>query len=265
MSSRSRTSRTRCSALLASWDLSPTGFLIVVNILLLLLGCVLEGTTILLVIVPVFIPTAQALGIDLVHFGVVVRGQHHAGPDHAALWPAALHHDQHRRACRCGTSCATCCRSSYAMIAARCCHHLLPGHRAVAAPPVRLPGSETDDEADLRPQRPQPQPARQARAGDLRHHDAGRDRGDVPRGGRRPPGAASTRPTARTRSSTGSTRRSTRAPASSSTRPAFTFTSIALLDALKMFPARSSSSTSPTSTAASRSITTPTSRWSRRR
>ena len=32
----------------------------------------LEGTTILLVIVPVFIPTAQALGIDMVHFGVVV-------------------------------------------------------------------------------------------------------------------------------------------------------------------------------------------------
>ena len=37
-----------------------------------MLGCLLEGTTILLVIVPVFIPTAKALGIDLVHFGVVV-------------------------------------------------------------------------------------------------------------------------------------------------------------------------------------------------
>ncbi len=32
----------------------------------------LEGTAILLIIVPVFIPTAQALGIDMVHFGVVV-------------------------------------------------------------------------------------------------------------------------------------------------------------------------------------------------
>ena len=32
----------------------------------------LEGTAILLVIVPVLIPTAQALGIDMVHFGVVV-------------------------------------------------------------------------------------------------------------------------------------------------------------------------------------------------
>ena len=60
------------SAILAGWNLSPNGFLILVNILLLILGCVLEGTTILLVIVPVLIPTAHALGIDMVHFGVMV-------------------------------------------------------------------------------------------------------------------------------------------------------------------------------------------------
>ena len=60
------------SLLLAGWQLSPTMFLVLVNVLLLLLGCVLEGTTILLVIVPVLIPTARALGIDMVHFGVVV-------------------------------------------------------------------------------------------------------------------------------------------------------------------------------------------------
>lgn len=59
------------SILLTSWDLSATGFLILVNVILLLLGCILEGTTIILVILPVFIPTAQALGIDLVHFGVM--------------------------------------------------------------------------------------------------------------------------------------------------------------------------------------------------
>ncbi len=51
---------------------SAGGFLLIVNILLLVLGCLLEGSTILLVIVPIFIPTAKALGIDLVHFGVVV-------------------------------------------------------------------------------------------------------------------------------------------------------------------------------------------------
>jgi tripartite ATP-independent transporter DctM subunit len=58
--------------ILTAWDLSPVGFLILVNVILLILGCILEGTAILLIIVPVFIPTAQALGIDLVHFGVVV-------------------------------------------------------------------------------------------------------------------------------------------------------------------------------------------------
>ncbi len=60
------------SALLQGRDLSPAGYLILVNLLLLVLGCLLEGTTILLVIVPVLIPTAEALGIDMVHFGVVV-------------------------------------------------------------------------------------------------------------------------------------------------------------------------------------------------
>jgi C4-dicarboxylate transporter, DctM subunit len=59
------------SAFLLSHDLTPTQFLILVNVLLLLLGCVLEGTTILLVIVPVLIPTAKALGIDMVHFGIM--------------------------------------------------------------------------------------------------------------------------------------------------------------------------------------------------
>ncbi len=57
---------------LQGWELTPLQFLLLVNAILLILGCVLEGTAVLLIIVPVFIPTAQALGIDLVHFGVVV-------------------------------------------------------------------------------------------------------------------------------------------------------------------------------------------------
>jgi tripartite ATP-independent transporter DctM subunit len=60
------------SAALKAHELSPFMFLLAANLLLLLLGCFLEGTTILLVIVPVLLPTAQALGIDPVHFGVVV-------------------------------------------------------------------------------------------------------------------------------------------------------------------------------------------------
>ena len=57
--------------LIAGWNLSQIEFLILVNVILLILGCVLEGTTILLVIVPVLLPTAKALGIDMIHFGVV--------------------------------------------------------------------------------------------------------------------------------------------------------------------------------------------------
>jgi len=59
------------SAVLKAYELSPVTFLLLANVLLLLLGCFLEGTTILLIIVPVMLPTAQALGIDPVHFGVV--------------------------------------------------------------------------------------------------------------------------------------------------------------------------------------------------
>ena len=59
------------AAMLKAYELSPLAFLLAVNLLLLVLGCILEGTTILLVIIPVFLPAAQSLGIDPVHFGVV--------------------------------------------------------------------------------------------------------------------------------------------------------------------------------------------------
>jgi len=59
------------AAFLKAYELSPIAFLVVVNLLLLALGCFLEGTTILLIIIPVLLPTAQALGIDPVHFGVM--------------------------------------------------------------------------------------------------------------------------------------------------------------------------------------------------
>jgi tripartite ATP-independent transporter DctM subunit len=60
------------SAMLDGADIHPLMFLLAVNLLILLLGCVLDATTIILVIVPLFIPTCKALGIDLVHFGVLV-------------------------------------------------------------------------------------------------------------------------------------------------------------------------------------------------
>ena len=60
------------SALFAGAEISPLAFMLLVNLLVLLLGCVLDATVIILVIVPLFIPTCTQLGIDLVHFGVVI-------------------------------------------------------------------------------------------------------------------------------------------------------------------------------------------------
>jgi tripartite ATP-independent transporter DctM subunit len=60
------------AASLKGLDISPLAFLFMVNLLLLFLGCLLDASTIILVIVPLFVPTCRALGIDLVHFGVVV-------------------------------------------------------------------------------------------------------------------------------------------------------------------------------------------------
>jgi tripartite ATP-independent transporter DctM subunit len=56
---------------LVGLDVHPLVFLLGVNLLILLLGCVLDATTIILVIIPLFLPTCRDLGIDLVHFGVV--------------------------------------------------------------------------------------------------------------------------------------------------------------------------------------------------
>jgi tripartite ATP-independent transporter DctM subunit len=60
------------SSMFAGADISPLMFILLVNLLVLLLGCVLDATVIILVIIPLFIPTCRELGIDLVHFGVLV-------------------------------------------------------------------------------------------------------------------------------------------------------------------------------------------------
>ena len=51
---------------------SPLVFMLSFNLLLLLLGTVIETMAILLLVVPIFVPIAASLGIDPVHFGVVV-------------------------------------------------------------------------------------------------------------------------------------------------------------------------------------------------
>ncbi|OSQ50284.1 TRAP transporter large permease [Thalassospira alkalitolerans] len=57
---------------LTAVNMSAPMFLLMVNVIILVLGCLFDATTLLLIVVPLFLPTARLLGIDLVHFGVVV-------------------------------------------------------------------------------------------------------------------------------------------------------------------------------------------------
>jgi TRAP-type C4-dicarboxylate transport system permease large subunit len=52
--------------------LSRLSFLLLVNLIFLVLGCFLDVSVLLLVFVPMLLPAVKALGIDLVHFGVLV-------------------------------------------------------------------------------------------------------------------------------------------------------------------------------------------------
>ena len=57
---------------LLGWQLTPLEFMLCVDLLMLILAVFLDEVTILLVIVPLLVPVAQGLGIDLIYFGIVV-------------------------------------------------------------------------------------------------------------------------------------------------------------------------------------------------
>ena len=50
----------------------PLVILLIINLLLIFLGCIMEGLAIMILLVPVLLPVTQAVGIDPVHFGVIV-------------------------------------------------------------------------------------------------------------------------------------------------------------------------------------------------
>ena len=50
----------------------PIVFLILVNVLLLIIGCVLEPTSAILILVPVLLPVAEVFGLSPVHFGIMI-------------------------------------------------------------------------------------------------------------------------------------------------------------------------------------------------
>ena len=58
--------------LIISWNLSPVGFLIAVNIFLLLFGIFMEPLPGVMILVPILAPISAALGIDPTHFAMIV-------------------------------------------------------------------------------------------------------------------------------------------------------------------------------------------------
>jgi TRAP-type C4-dicarboxylate transport system permease large subunit len=67
---------TRVTDMVTTWVLgftsSPWVFLLLVNLLLLFVGCFLEPTAAILIAIPVLMPAVLQLGIDPVHFGLIV-------------------------------------------------------------------------------------------------------------------------------------------------------------------------------------------------
>ncbi|MDP3619252.1 MAG: TRAP transporter large permease [Ramlibacter sp.] len=67
---------TGVTAAISSWVLGFTTeawvFLILANLLMLFVGCFLEPTAAITILVPILVPICQQLGIDLVHFGLVM-------------------------------------------------------------------------------------------------------------------------------------------------------------------------------------------------
>jgi C4-dicarboxylate transporter, DctM subunit len=59
-------------AAISAMQLTPLMFMVVVNLFFLVLGCFLDASVMMLVFVPLLIPSAKALGIDLTYFGIVV-------------------------------------------------------------------------------------------------------------------------------------------------------------------------------------------------
>jgi C4-dicarboxylate transporter DctM subunit len=57
---------------LTSLNLPPWGFLMAVNVILLIVGCFLDPTSAIIVLTPLFMPLVRVLGIDPIHFGIVM-------------------------------------------------------------------------------------------------------------------------------------------------------------------------------------------------
>lgn len=57
---------------IVAMELNPLLLLLVMNVLFLGLGTIIEGTALMIVLVPILMPTVMAAGIDPVHFGIIM-------------------------------------------------------------------------------------------------------------------------------------------------------------------------------------------------
>ena len=57
---------------LTGMSLTPAGVMAMIIVIVLILGCFLEGNAIFIITIPIFLPIAQQFGIDLINFGVVM-------------------------------------------------------------------------------------------------------------------------------------------------------------------------------------------------
>ncbi|MGO0577580.1 TRAP transporter large permease [Ornithinimicrobium panacihumi] len=57
---------------IAAMNLEPWQFLLIVNILLLIVGCFMETSSALLILAPILLPVALQMGVDPVHLGIIM-------------------------------------------------------------------------------------------------------------------------------------------------------------------------------------------------
>jgi C4-dicarboxylate transporter DctM subunit len=57
---------------IAHMELQPWMVLLVINVFLLIVGCFIDTASSILVLTPLLLPIAQAIGVDPIHFGIIV-------------------------------------------------------------------------------------------------------------------------------------------------------------------------------------------------
>jgi C4-dicarboxylate transporter, DctM subunit len=57
---------------LTALDLPPWGFLMAVNVILLIVGCFLDPTSAIIVLTPLLMPLVKSVGVDPIHFGIIM-------------------------------------------------------------------------------------------------------------------------------------------------------------------------------------------------